>query len=69
VAGGKAAIEEFLDNPYVNVGVAAIEGWKSWPRTKSMPLKLTRFSDAMGVGSFNLHRAGQTFAGKDRWIG
>jgi hypothetical protein len=29
VAGGKAAIEDFLENPYVNVVVAAIEGWKS----------------------------------------
>ncbi len=28
VASGKAAIEEFLDNPYVNVVVAAIEGWR-----------------------------------------
>lgn len=26
-AGGGAAIEEFLDNPYVNVGKATIEGW------------------------------------------
>ncbi|RZM79739.1 hypothetical protein [Leptolyngbya iicbica] len=29
VAGGKTAIEEFLDIPYVNVVVAAIEGWNS----------------------------------------
>ncbi len=29
IAGGRTAIEEFLDNPYVNVVVAAIEGWKS----------------------------------------
>jgi hypothetical protein len=28
-SGGKAAIEEFLDNPYVNVAIAIIEGWKS----------------------------------------
>ena len=28
-AGGKAAIEEFLDNPYLNVAMAAIEGWKT----------------------------------------
>jgi hypothetical protein len=27
-AGGKAALEEFLDNPYVNVGVAIVEGWR-----------------------------------------
>lgn len=27
-AGGKAAIEEFLDNHYVNVALAIIEGWK-----------------------------------------
>ncbi|MBD2303299.1 hypothetical protein H6G28_32875 [Nostoc sp. FACHB-190] len=27
-AAGKAAIEEFLDNPYVNVVVATIEGWQ-----------------------------------------
>lgn len=26
-AGGEAAIEEFLDNPYVNVGKATIKGW------------------------------------------
>ncbi|MDJ0596962.1 MAG: pentapeptide repeat-containing protein [Pleurocapsa sp. MO_226.B13] len=26
-AGGETAIEEFLDNPYVNVGKAAIMGW------------------------------------------
>lgn len=26
-AGGEAAIEEFLDNPYVNVGKAIIKGW------------------------------------------
>jgi hypothetical protein len=26
-AGGEAAIEEFLDNPYVNVGKAAVKGW------------------------------------------
>jgi hypothetical protein len=29
IEGGRTAIEEFLDNPYVNVVVAAIEGWKS----------------------------------------
>jgi uncharacterized protein YjbI with pentapeptide repeats len=28
-AGGKAAIEEFLDNPYVNVGMAIVEGWRN----------------------------------------
>ena len=27
-SGGKAAIEEFLDNPYLNVAIAIIEGWK-----------------------------------------
>jgi hypothetical protein len=27
-AGGKEALKEFLDNPYVNVAIAAIEGWK-----------------------------------------
>jgi uncharacterized protein YjbI with pentapeptide repeats len=27
-SGGKAALEEFLDNPYVNVGVAIVEGWR-----------------------------------------
>jgi hypothetical protein len=27
-AGGQAAIEEFLDNPYVNVAISIIEGWK-----------------------------------------
>lgn len=26
-AGGEAAIEEFLDNPYVNVGKALVKGW------------------------------------------
>jgi hypothetical protein len=26
-AGGESAIEEFLDNPYVNVGKAVIKGW------------------------------------------
>jgi t-SNARE complex subunit (syntaxin) len=26
-AGGEAAIEEFLDNPYVNLGKAIIKGW------------------------------------------
>lgn len=26
-AGGEAAIEEFLDNPYVNVGKAIVKGW------------------------------------------
>lgn len=26
-AGGEAAIEEFLDNPYVNIGKAVIKGW------------------------------------------
>jgi uncharacterized protein YjbI with pentapeptide repeats len=27
-SAGKAALEEFLDNPYVNVGVAIVEGWR-----------------------------------------
>jgi uncharacterized protein YjbI with pentapeptide repeats len=27
-SGGKAALAEFLDNPYVNVGVAIVEGWR-----------------------------------------
>jgi hypothetical protein len=26
-AGGESAIEEFLDNPYVNVGKAIVKGW------------------------------------------
>ncbi|MFE1748272.1 hypothetical protein [Coleofasciculus sp. H7-2] len=26
-AGSEAAIEEFLDNPYVNIGKAIIKGW------------------------------------------
>ncbi|MEG3877500.1 hypothetical protein QT972_08960 [Microcoleus sp. herbarium7] len=26
-AGSEAAIEEFLDNPYVNVGKAIVKGW------------------------------------------
>ncbi len=26
-AGGEAAIEELLDNPYVNIGKAIIKGW------------------------------------------
>jgi hypothetical protein len=26
-SGGEAAIEEFLDNPYVNVGKAIVKGW------------------------------------------
>jgi len=26
-AGGEVAIEEFLDNPYVNVGKAIVKGW------------------------------------------
>ncbi|PSB32823.1 hypothetical protein C7B69_07020 [filamentous cyanobacterium Phorm 46] len=26
-AGGEAAIEEFLDHPYVNVGKAIVKGW------------------------------------------
>jgi hypothetical protein len=26
-AGGEAAIEEFLDNPYINVGKAVIKDW------------------------------------------
>ncbi len=28
-SGGQAAIEEFLDNPYLNVAMAVIEGWKT----------------------------------------
>jgi hypothetical protein len=28
-SGKKAAIEEFLDNPYVNVAIAIIEGWRN----------------------------------------
>ena len=28
-AGGQAAIEEFLDNPYLNVVIAVIEDWKA----------------------------------------
>lgn len=28
-AGGQVAIEEFLDNPYVNVAMAIIEGWQN----------------------------------------
>ncbi len=28
-AGGKAAISEFLDNPYLNVAIAVIEDWKA----------------------------------------
>lgn len=27
-AGGKEALKEFLDNPYLNVGIAILEGWK-----------------------------------------
>jgi uncharacterized protein YjbI with pentapeptide repeats len=27
-SAGKTALEEFLDNPYVNVGVAIVEGWR-----------------------------------------
>lgn len=27
-AGWKEAVKEFLDNPYVNVGVAILEGWQ-----------------------------------------
>lgn len=26
-AGGEAALEQFLDNPYVNVGKAIVKGW------------------------------------------
>lgn len=26
-AGGETAIEEFLDNPYVNIGKAIVKGW------------------------------------------
>ena len=28
-SGGRAAVEELLDNPYVNVAIAIIEGWQS----------------------------------------
>lgn len=28
-AGGKEALKELLDNPYVNIGVAIVEGWQS----------------------------------------
>ncbi len=28
-AGGKEALKEFLDNPYLNVAIAIIEGWKN----------------------------------------
>lgn len=27
--GGKGAVEEFLDNPYVNVAIKIIEAWKN----------------------------------------
>jgi len=27
-SSGKAAVEELLDNPYVNVAIAVIEGWQ-----------------------------------------
>ena len=27
-AGWKEAIQEFLDNPYLNIGIATLEGWK-----------------------------------------
>lgn len=27
-AGGKEALKEFLDNPYVNIGTAIVEGWQ-----------------------------------------
>lgn len=30
--GGKAAISEFLDNPYVNISIAIIEGWREAER-------------------------------------
>ena len=26
--GGKAFLEEVLDNPYINIGIAIIEGWQ-----------------------------------------
>ena len=29
ISGGKTALEEFLDNPYLNVTMALIEGWKT----------------------------------------
>jgi hypothetical protein len=29
IEGGKGAIEEFLDNPYMNVAIKIIEGWKN----------------------------------------
>ncbi len=28
-AGGKEALKELLDNPYINVGVAIVEGWQN----------------------------------------
>ncbi|NEO99700.1 MAG: hypothetical protein F6K58_13675 [Symploca sp. SIO2E9] len=28
-AGGKEALKEFLDNPYVNIGTAIVEGWQN----------------------------------------
>jgi len=28
-AGWKEAVKEFLDNPYVNVGIAILEGWQN----------------------------------------
>ncbi|NET44392.1 MAG: hypothetical protein F6K15_22000 [Okeania sp. SIO2B3] len=28
-AGGKEALKKLLDNPYVNVGVAIVEGWQN----------------------------------------
>ncbi len=28
-AGGKEALKELLDNPYVNVGIAIVEGWQN----------------------------------------
>jgi hypothetical protein len=28
-AGGKEALKEMLDNPYVNIGVAIVEGWQN----------------------------------------
>ncbi len=27
-AGGKTAIAEFLENPYINVAIAIVEGWR-----------------------------------------
>ncbi|ESA33824.1 pentapeptide repeat-containing protein [Leptolyngbya sp. Heron Island J] len=34
-AGIQSSIEEFLDNPYVNVGMAIIEGWREEQQNNS----------------------------------